>query len=367
MRLYPVLRQIHLWFTLVFGLPLMILSLTGAILVFAPEITEALEAAERRVEVAGDRLPLDTLLARVRQQHPELRPWSLSIEEEPDRALRSWLVQGAGVLTIDPYSGRVLNHFRYHDTPIGMVTALHRWLLVEDPAARRWVRNLISITTLLMALEVLVGIWVWAALPHRLARLKVDFRSGARLVVLRLHTLAGLVTSVLLIAIALTGISLFWHEPARVVVEALTGSRIEQPRRPDGPGLKPIADLDRAVALGRTALPQAPLSAILVPQSPGDPVVLQLKTPGNFVQSRVWVGDDPPRVLAVADGTRASLATRVRAFLYPFHIGNFGGWPVKLIWVVLSLMPAAFTVSGVWLWLVRRRRGAARAAVLRQA
>jgi uncharacterized iron-regulated membrane protein len=37
------------------------------------------------------------------------------------------------------------------------------------------------------------------------------------------------------------------------------------------------------------------------------------------------------------------------------HFGDYGGWPLKVIWTVLDLVTIAVLVSGLYLWLFRRR------------
>jgi uncharacterized iron-regulated membrane protein len=39
----------------------------------------------------------------------------------------------------------------------------------------------------------------------------------------------------------------------------------------------------------------------------------------------------------------------------PLHFGDYGGWPLKVIWVLLDLATIAILVSGLYLWLGRRR------------
>src|SRR3546814_4596199 len=62
-------------------------------------------------------------------------------------------------------------------------------------------------------LQVLVGVGIWLTPPRRLARLKVDFDKRPRLVVIRLHQLAGVLTSLLLLTVAFTGLAMYWHAP----------------------------------------------------------------------------------------------------------------------------------------------------------
>jgi hypothetical protein len=50
-----------------------------------------------------------------------------------------------------------------------------------------------------------------------------------------------------------------------------------------------------------------------------------------------------------------SLGLRVLSAMTPLHFGWFGGWPVKIAYLLLGLGLTAVTASGVAIWLARRR------------
>jgi uncharacterized iron-regulated membrane protein len=39
----------------------------------------------------------------------------------------------------------------------------------------------------------------------------------------------------------------------------------------------------------------------------------------------------------------------------PLHFGDYGGWPLKVIWALLDLAAIAILASGLYLWLSRNR------------
>jgi uncharacterized iron-regulated membrane protein len=40
----------------------------------------------------------------------------------------------------------------------------------------------------------------------------------------------------------------------------------------------------------------------------------------------------------------------------PLHFGDYGGLPLKLLWMVLDLITIAVLVSGVQMWIARHRK-----------
>lgn len=40
----------------------------------------------------------------------------------------------------------------------------------------------------------------------------------------------------------------------------------------------------------------------------------------------------------------------------PLHFGDYGGMPLKIIWAILDLATIAVLVTGLYLWIARRKR-----------
>jgi uncharacterized iron-regulated membrane protein len=39
----------------------------------------------------------------------------------------------------------------------------------------------------------------------------------------------------------------------------------------------------------------------------------------------------------------------------PLHFGDYGGMPLKVIWAIFDLIAIVVLISGVYLWMVRRK------------
>jgi len=337
------------------ALPLLLASLTGALLVYGHEVQTAIDPDAWTVEPRGDRLSYDAMLARVAAQMPEVRVWSVGAGASASDAWTLWLADGAGVINLDPYTGAVLDHYHPHGTVHGILIALHRWWLVDGPA-RPVARHLISATALAVIAQVLLGLWLWWIPPRRWRNAVPEFRKGSRLAVLRLHQGTGLVTALLMLTVAFTGMALHWTGPARAVVEWVAAGTVDPFPSPESHrGLAPVADLEQAVALAESTIAGARMKHMRVPGKPGAPVLVALETPGAAVLSRAVVGDSPLRILDLYDGRSANAATWFWEIRYHLHMGDILGGVLKPLWVVLALLPGAFAVSGLWLHLRRRR------------
>lgn len=356
-KFYGWLRTVHLWMTLILGLPIVVVCVTGAILVGVHQYQRLFDPAGERIAAAGAPLSHGRILARIAAQRPDIKVWGLMAADRPDMPWTAWLAGGGGVLKLDPYNGDILRQFRPRQTFEGWVAALHRRWLV-DGGWSRTARAAVSAATLALMIQVVLGLWIWLARPGRLRRLAVAPGQPTRVLILRLHNLAGVITAGFILLICFTGIAMFWHESARTVIETLTGSRIADDELPPFDTLAPIADLDGAITLGAAALPEARLRGVRPPARPGQPAILNFDVPGQATVAHVWVGDAPPRVLAVHDGRGLNAATRFWRMRGRLHAGDFG-LATSLIWMLMSLMPVGFIGTGLWLYWRRWRDGRA--------
>jgi len=45
----------------------------------------------------------------------------------------------------------------------------------------------------------------------------------------------------------------------------------------------------------------------------------------------------------------------------PLHFGDYGGMPLKIIWAILDLVTIIILITGLYLWIARRRAPAGQA------
>jgi len=106
------IRKIFFWLHLiagvVAGVVILVMSATGVVLTFEKEIIAWAERDVRRIAAPTDtkRLPLDDLLARVREKQPAFRPSGLTIQADPTIAI---LVSAGRTnsLYVNPYTAEV--------------------------------------------------------------------------------------------------------------------------------------------------------------------------------------------------------------------------------------------------------------------
>jgi uncharacterized iron-regulated membrane protein len=95
------------------------------------------------------------------------------------------------------------------------------------------------------------------------------------------------------------------------------------------------------------------LRGIAIPQTPTDPIVLQLNPPhaddrGQYVQ--VAFDRYNGQLLSDIDSRNQSLAIRIVLFIRPLHFGTFAGQLSKVLWIVVGFIPGILFFTGFVMW-----------------
>lgn len=324
------LWKLHGWLGLVLALPLSLVVISGALLVFAPEAERALHPERRAADPAAPGLPLAKLLAGLPGPPERVR-----LPREPGDPLEVRVAPGARII-LDPGAGRVLwtegpgRGFRT------WLLYLHAHLLLGP-----WGRPVLAAGGLgLLALAVsggpALGRGFWRSAPWTASRI---------------HRALGFLVLPGLALLALTGTALVLNRPlARLLDQGVP------PRTPstwDG-GL----DLDRALQQSAAALPGSRATLILFPRRPGDPLTIRRREAGELHpngRSQVYLDPATGEVLGVEAASRASFGRRLLNLACPLHIGAWGGQDGRLAILGTAGLLVTLIVSG--LQLARRRAG----------
>ncbi|MDC8830746.1 PepSY-associated TM helix domain-containing protein [Alteromonas gilva] len=351
------LRQLHLWLALLFGLFIVCMSVSGAILVYAKDLQTFLQPDKWQVQSQSAPLSFSDVISRVErqtQQRVEL------LMPESDSTL-AWQLKLANnqYVSVDPYTSEILHQYDYYSTLYGFTMSLHRWLLYQDSDNQKPLRNWVSICALAFIVEILIGFYLWVKPKKRIKRLAINPRAKFRILVYQLHTVVGVYMMVPLIMITFAGIAFNWQDATQKVVETITFSEIET--RPVPAPLTATAqpeppEVDIAFAHAMNVFPAATLFRIYLPQKAGDHLGFRMQNPGeSHAYSWVWADPYSGRVTGYYDASKANFTTQVWHFKYKFHIGDFAGPVIQLLWFVIALLPCFFAASGIYFWLKRTK------------
>lgn len=335
---------------------LLVLSLTGAALVFADDAERVLEPATRVVEPAPPRAPLESLAALADRCFPEARLESVSIPSEPDAAAILRLREANVRLTayVNPYNARLLGVERAGTGWRRWLVSLHASLLLgrEGKAA-------VFAVGCVLLVSLGTGIYVYrCAIRSLLTR-------GIRRTALTsdLHAFVGLTTLPFQLLVAATGLWMLRGDVARLFSGSAEVGPASQPHQrsredlPLRPNLDACADLACATVPcfepRRVDLPRGARAGVRVwGRVPGSPLLEQA--------NHVDLDATGARVEAVVLAGARSLESKLDWLAGPLHFGNFGGTHVKLIYGLLGLTPAVLAATGILLAIRRRQRRRAR-------
>jgi uncharacterized iron-regulated membrane protein len=354
-------RWIHTWSSLACTLFLLMLCITGLPLIFHDEIDAWLDApagaaVSRREAPAQD---VDAMAELVRGRYPGRAVRFIVWLDEPDQ-YRFGLSPGAPgqkpFALVDARGPEIAGEawsekdWR-HGGPMSVLLRLHTDMLMGLPGSL----ILAGMGALFLA-SLVSGVALYGRYMRKIPFGTVRKQRSRPLRMLDLHNLAGIVLLAWAAVVGLTGaintldsfVFAAWREHA--------AARQSAAPPPGPPAARP---LQAAVDLARRTLPDHDVSFLAMPgslfSSEGAYTV--------FMQGRTALTRHllHPVVVRIHDGALISAAPPpwymwALEGSRPLHFGDYAGLPLKVIWALLDLAMIAVLVTGLYLYLPKRRR-----------
>jgi uncharacterized iron-regulated membrane protein len=360
--------NLHLWLGLTAGFALALIGLSGAFLVFLnPMMTT--EFGRHLFEVDGPP-----------PRHAAVNEWIAGAKRAygdigtVDFVMGPGFGVGAGnaanldvvvpdgkrlTVTIDPNTGRALGTFVWDDSYTTLILRFH----VRLSSALSWGGDVIAWLGVAMMVSMATGLYLWWP-RNRNWRVAFTIKRGTRgrRRLLDLHNIFAVYLYLPLLILAGTGVYINkpnWIDPAISLVSV--------PRTPDSEALaraaKPGACSARttpgeAADLAQARFPTSTFVLIVIPGQPQQPYRVQLAPPNNLDdkgQTQVFVDRECPVILTAIDGEIRVASEVIKAVVFPLHrdlmLGPFGK---AIVFVSGLLLPLSF-VTGVLLWLGKRK------------
>jgi uncharacterized iron-regulated membrane protein len=217
------------------GVVILIMSVTGAILAFQPQIEAFVEKEARTIQAPGNAVRLDaqTLLSRVQAAKPEIKPANLTIKSALDEAASVSLGR-EGTLYVNPYNGEITGeNSKSARAFFQFMTDWHRWLALsgENRAIGRAITGACNLAFLILAIT---GIYLW--MPRKwswknvkaVGWFRLDQTGKAR--DFNWHNAAGIWTSLVLIVLTATAVVISYNWAGNLVYYA-TGNTPPPPQQ----------------------------------------------------------------------------------------------------------------------------------------
>lgn len=372
--------KLHSWLGLVTGACMLVIAWTGSIAVFKDEIDWLLTPAAR-ADAARPVRPLDEIIAAARAQHPDRRV-VLNMPYGPHWAYTAY-AYGKGntrFVYIDPATATVtrddeMNGYAWNAGYF--VRQLHVRMLMG-----LWGRVLVGIFGVALVLSVLTSLWIYRDWLRSLVRVRRG--AGRRIFHMDVHKAVGLWALAFNVMFGATGAVLGIENLYRQIYKA-----------PAVPAASAATVVETTPAAAAMRLPAgASIGATVAALAAADrafvPMVVDM-TPSLAAGRGALIvrGDHPGALIAkdasaytidLATGTVTAATDARRApwglYLYnvldPLHFGYFGddagavvGYAVKVLWALAGLTPGVLSITGGYMWVLRRRRSRASAAARR--
>ncbi|WP_445658966.1 PepSY-associated TM helix domain-containing protein [Achromobacter sp. NCFB-sbj8-Ac1-l] len=365
--LRTALSTLHRWVGLILGLVLVLAGLSGSLLAFDHELDGWLNSAmlRNRAGTCAAPLPPSAAAQAVQQAWPGAAVNAITL---PQSAVDSYRVQFKHAATadneagVDACSGQLLasrnrdavSLDRAHVMPL-----LLRWhmTLLQGKTGRE-VLGWLAVAWIVL---LLAGVYLaWPRPGHWRRSVSVTRGVGAFRTSYELHRAAGLVSAVFLLVVAGTGFFMGLPQLGRQWVSSVMSVPVDARAAKRAPLGADETELgwDGAAAKAREA---APATATLV--------MLRRDAANGVYQARMRRADDwqPVGTLrlfidmrsgalaSAVDPLSGTAGQRLLAVMFPLHSGSLFGLPSRILTAVLGLLPLLFFVTGLVIWISRRR------------
>ncbi|HET18992.1 MAG TPA: PepSY domain-containing protein [Chromatiales bacterium] len=326
------MRTLHGWLALLFALPLLLASVSGALLGFARESDRMFNVDLLAAPFsASPQRSIQHLLAKAREAHPDRRVIGLGLSTTPVDATLVLMEDAVGVrheVYIHPRTGELRGSRPAQSSLYGLAWRLHTTLLLDETG--RWITRLAALGLLLTTLSGMV----------------LRGRAQARGIAARTHPLLGMTSAPVLGIAAATGLLFMAWQPGYGNVQHL----IQNTR---GAGLELV---DPTPALAALQATQPDCTARWIAPLPEGSLRLACEEPHHAGTLGVrWLTWSPGGLLE--PDSRATLAGEL---LYDLHTGELLGMPGRILWVLASLAIPILILGGL------ASRNARRATTLTQ-
>lgn len=357
------LLTFHLWAGLVLGALLLVVSITGALLVFRSNLERKLDPHRWIVTPSATRLAPEQLVARAVAAHPAGELESVRYFGDPTAPFLVYF-SNKDYVHVNPYTGEVLGTRARYGEGFGWIEGLHKYLQLA-PSVGEAINGYNALAFLLI---IATGVVLWWPATRRalVAGVTLNWKLKGRPWNLGLHKTIGIYAALLLSVMAFTGapVSLDWLKNALYPLTGSTKPALPLPLTAPAPvaGAKPFVGFDRIAAAMAAQFPAARETYIPLPKK-GLVAAYSIEAGAAHPNARsyaYWDGASGTLLRAQPYAT-APTGLRLYYFMMSLHTGVWGGPAMQLVLLLGALSVPLLTYTGVASYL-RRKSGRAAAA-----
>lgn len=348
-----ITRQLHLWLSVPFGIIILLLCLSGAILLFENDLGHLGQAkvdSDGRTPVA-----LDSIMREVERNLDEGKfITGVTIYTEKDHAYKIMLNKPAmSALWVDQYTGKVIGKYERADI-FKIASSLHRRLFgkskAQGGAGGAAGKLIIGISSIVLLIVLVTGLILWWPMRRQFcSELSLGHGKSVYKKWFDLHSSLGVIATAILCVCILTGLtwSFGWY---RKGFYGLMGTEVA----------KSTTHKDKAENFESWNIAANEMmkcngdKEIRMYQGEGDVVIGGL---GNQQATDTYYFDE---VTGEITGELAydnkSKSNHIKGWIYTLHIGSWCGLFSRILYLFAVLFGAFLPISGYYLWIKRLAR-----------
>lgn len=348
--------QLHLWLGLVSGLVVLVVTVTGALMVFREELEHLFSHKFYYVEKqTAQRLPLDELFQRAAAYDPSIHFTRIEIGD----ASRTVILESEHhLMSMDPYTGRVIEVVEEDKMFFVVVLHLHRYLLAGPTG-----KVITGISCLIFVFLVFSGIVLWwpQKWKNLKQRLKIKSDGSNKRFIWDLHAVGGFYVHILVFTMAFTGLTWSYKWFNNGIFLLFDGKPQVVRKAPPNKAILPAGSgfYEDLYAKANQLLPYKGPVTITVPASDSVAITIsKLNEEASIanVVDFVYYEKGTGRLLEKRLYKDESTGMKVRRLIYPIHTGSLYGWPTKLLALIGCGFATSLPVTGLLVWLGRKKK-----------
>ena len=359
-----IFKELHLWLSLPLGIVMAVTCFSGAMLIFEKEITESIQKEYYFVDkVSDDALSFSQIIEKVQPTLDKgVEITGIVVSNDPERCYKLNLSKpNRAAVYVDQYSGELkgqperLAFFR-------TMFRLRRWLMDSRPADGGifWGKMIVGVSTLLMVIVLITGIVIW--IPKNIKglknRLSIKVGNGWRRFWYDLHVAGGIYAVLLLLAMALTGLtwSFEWYRNGFYKVFGVEMTKNngnnsnKQKTQVEDEQKTPYLHWEEVYKKLSMENPESKQITI----SKGSATV-SVDAFGNKRASDKYKFDNASgEIISKELYSDAAKSSKIRGVIYSVHVGNWGGMITRVLWFLAAMIGAALPLTGYYLFFKRK-------------
>ncbi len=358
-RLRRKVYKLHLYVGLILGIFISLVSFSGALVVYKPELEKIGIAKIAFIEPQEKMISLDTLYKTIQTAYPNYPISNIVLYGGKSEAISFRMSRPKDNVRvqayINQYTGKVLGADAYDDNFLQWVYDFHSNLFLGKTG-----RIINSILGFLFIFLLITGLFI--AFPN-VKRFKFFFRCylGKRLLnkMFDIHRLLGVFLSPALLLIAFTGAYWGFKSAYHTLFEALGDGDaiVYSPQIEDKYEIE--VGLDDVIMAARNEFPSGTPTLIFFPKTSKNVFSVRMYSDGDYARTgsnHIYISPNTGEVLGTNLWKEKQGAEKLTRAMYFLHFGTFWGHFSRILWVLIGLAVPFLYFSGFLIWWNKKKQ-----------